>query len=420
MVSACVLYLDRVELAIQKRFVPDEMSALFQESDRFETPDPDGDDPRVEYRAPRNSILKRLDVMGCTKELAHRRFEEWRAEQIEYEEEYLKGWKNDQPDGDKTLKALKDLTWKEWCHRIPGVLATLFEFDTYVDETDRQMKTMDEKSWLFFDGYGSLLTLRAIIEAATNTQDVALCVGDLIGGGWIKPDTKVCAEKVRIVAARGQPSGPAIILAEGKSDIAILKASIERFHPDLTDFVTFLDHSEFRVDGGASYVVKFLKAFAASRVPANIVAVFDNDAAGLAAYRKALALKLPDNMTCIHLPDIELARSYPTIGPQGNHDADVNGRACGIELYLGRSALSSNGNLRPVRWTGYDQHADTYQGEVAEKKRVQDAFLSQMRDSTSRIDSGYPEMQLVWQAILNAIIQTAKRAQLQGRSPPDW
>ena len=304
MVSACALYLDRVELAIQKRFVPDEMSALFQESDRFEMPDPDGDDPRVEYRAPRNSILKRLDIMGCTKELARRRFEEWRAEQIEYEEEYLKGCKDDQPDGDKTLKALQDLTWKEWCHRIPGVLATLFDFDTYVDETDRQMKTMDETSWLFFDGYGSLLTLRAIIEAATNTQDVALCVGGLIGGGWIKPDTKVCAEKVRIVAARGQPAGPAIILAEGKSDIAILKASIERFHPDLADFVTFLDHREFKVDGGASYVVKFLKAFAASRVPANIVAVFDNDAAGLAAYRDSLELNLPDNMTCIHLPDI--------------------------------------------------------------------------------------------------------------------
>ena len=73
-----------------------------------------------------------------------------------------------------------------------------------------------------------------------------------------------------------------------------------------------------------------------------------------------------------------------------------------------------------MRWTGYDQHADTYQGEVAEKQRVRDAFLSQMRNSTSDIDSGYPEMQLVWQAILDAIIQTAKRAQLQGRSPSDW
>ena len=36
---------------MQKRFVPDELSALFQESDRIETPDPDGGEPDIEYRA---------------------------------------------------------------------------------------------------------------------------------------------------------------------------------------------------------------------------------------------------------------------------------------------------------------------------------------------------------------------------------
>jgi hypothetical protein len=65
MVSACALYLDKFELTMQKRYVPDEMSALFQESDRVETADPDGGEPDVEYRARRESILKRLDVMGC-------------------------------------------------------------------------------------------------------------------------------------------------------------------------------------------------------------------------------------------------------------------------------------------------------------------------------------------------------------------
>lgn len=419
MVSACALYLDKVELTEQKRYVPDEMSALFQESDRIETPDPDGGDAEIEYRAPREAILKRMDVMGCTAGLARRCFEEWRAEQTEREKYYLDHWKGERPDGDKTLKALQSLTWEEWCCRVPGVLTSLYDSSDATDETDRLMMSMNEDTWLFFDGYDSLLSLRAIIEAATDSQDLALNVGALIGGGWIEPDTKICAEKIRIVAARGQPAGPAIILAEGKSDIAILKGSIERFHPELTDFITFLDHSEFKVDGGASYVVKFLKAFAAARVPANIVAVFDNDAAGLTAYKQALSLNLPDNMTCMHLPDIELARSYPTIGPQGRHDADVNGRACGIELYLGRSALSSNGTLRPVRWTGYDHRTDTYQGEVDEKEAVQEAFLTQMRDSTCNIDTAYPEMQLVWKTILDAIARTAERAQEQGRLPPE-
>lgn len=419
MVSACVLYLDQIELTMQKRFVPDELSALFQESDRIETPDPDGGEPDVEYRARRESVLRRLNVMGCTEALARRRFEEWKAEQIGREEECLSDWKAEQPDADKTIKALQELTWEGWCQRVPGVLASLYDDDA-TDETDHQMKSMDENSWLWFDGYDSLISLRAIIQAASDKQDVALHVGDLIGGGWIDLNTKICTEKIRIVAARGQPAGPAIILAEGKSDIAILKASIERFHPDLREFVTFLDHTEFKVDGGASYVVKFLKAFAAARVPANIVAVFDNDAAGLRAYKQAGALRLPDNMTCMHLPDTELARAYPTIGPQGCHDADINGRACGIELYLGKAALSSNGALRPVRWTGYDQGSDTYQGEVDEKEAVQNAFLTAMQNGSGSIDADYPEMQLVWKTILDAIASTAERAQEQGRPAPEF
>lgn len=419
MVSACVLYLDDIELTAQKRFVPDKLSALFQESDRIETPDPDGGEPDVEYRARRESVLNRLDVMGCTEALARRRFEGWKAEQIDREEEYLSEWKAEQPDADKTIKALQELTWDGWCQRVPDVLASLYDDDSSIDEIDHQMKSMDENSWLWFDGSDSLISLRAIIQAASDKQDVALHVGDLIGGGWIDANAKICAEKIRIVAARGQPAGPAVILAEGKSDIAILKASIERFHPDLREFVTFLDHTEFKVDGGASYVVKFLKAFAAARVPANIVAVFDNDAAGLTAYRQARSLRLPDNMTCIHLPDIELARAYPTIGPQGRHDADINGRACGIELYLGRNALSSNGALRPVRWTGYDQSSDTYQGEVDEKEAVQNAFLTAMQNGSGNIDTDYSEMQLVWATILETIANTAERAQEQGRLPPE-
>jgi len=420
MVSACTLFLDDIELTGQKRYVPDFLSALFQEPDRVETPDVEGGEPIIEYRAARQSILKRLDLMGCTAALAERRFREWREEMIHDQESYLEESEPDNtPVEDETLKALRALSWEEWRRRTPEVLRTLYDFGNYVDETDRRMKEESETPWLWFDGFDSLISLRAIIEAATDIQTIVLDVGTLIAAGWIDAKNKVCAEKIRIVPIRGQPTGPTIILAEGKSDIAVLKASLQRFHPDLVEFVTFLDHSEFKVDGGASYVVKFLKAFAAARVPANIVAVFDNDAAGLSAYSQARSLNLPDNMACIHLPDIELGRSYPTIGPQGSHEADINGRACGIELYLGRVALSSNGLLRPVRWTGYDKVTDTYQGEVDEKDAVQEAFLATMRSDSGDVDNDYPEMLLVWQAILQAATRTAEAAQGLARLPPD-
>ncbi|MGE3296378.1 MAG: hypothetical protein AB7I68_03405 [Porticoccaceae bacterium] len=97
----------------------------------------------------------------------------------------------------------------------------------------------------------------------------------------------------------------------------------------------------------------------------------------------------------------------------------VNGKACGIELYLGRVALSSNGVLRPVRWTGYDKVTDSYQGEVDEKDAVQEAFLATMRSGSGDVDNDYPEMLLVWQAILEAATRTAEAAQCLARLPPD-
>ena len=412
MVSACTLFLNDIELTEQKRYVPDFLSALFQEPDRVETPDVEGGEPVIEYRTARQSILKRLDLMGCTAAFTERRFQEWRENMIRE--------LDNTPDEDETLEALRALSWEEWQRRIPEVLRTLYDFDNYVDETDRRMKEPDESQWLWFDGFDSLISLRAIIDAATDTKMIVLDVSDLIAGGWIDAEDKVCTEKIRIVPIQGQPTGPTTILAEGKSDTAVLKASVQRFHPDLVEFVTFLDHSEFRVDGGASYVVKFLKAFAAARVPANIVAVFDNDAAGLSAYNQATSLHLPENIACIHLPDIELGRSYPTIGPQGSHDADINGKACGIELYLGRTALSSNGVLRPVRWTGYNQVANTYQGEVDEKGAVQEAFLEAMRSGSGDVEKDYPEMVLVWRAILKAAEGTAEAAQANALPPANF
>ena len=421
MVSSCGLLLDEFELISQKAFVPDFLSALFQESDRVQFRDEENEVDIVHYKAGRDSVLRRLDLMGCTESLGERRFQEWRKATIRY----YRDWKeefNDDSDTDETLKALQELGWKEWRRRVPEVLRPQYDLENYknhVDEIDRNMKGGDP-SWLWFDGYDSLLSLCSIVAACCDTKTITLDIEPLVGGGWIGPDEKLCADKTRIVPTRGQPVGPTIILAEGRSDIEILKGSIERFHPDLVDYLTFLDHSEFRVDGGASYVVKFLKAFAAASVPANIVAVFDNDAAGRMAIKDAIALNLPKNMACVHLPDIDLGRSYPTIGPQGFHKTDINGKACGIELYLGKEALTSNGNLRPVRWTGYNKQAGTYQGEVDEKNDVQQIFLAKMCEEPVDLSNSYPEMILVWKTILSAATQVAEASQMFARVPRRW
>ena len=409
MVSSCELRLDDIELTGQKAYVPEYLSGLFQEADRVEAWDKKYEVDDIYYRVTRDSLLMRLDLLGCTEALSRERFQIWRAETIRQEEDYQKETGDNNTN---TLKALNSLTWQEWQRRVPDVLRTRFDLekpDQFADEIDRNMRDLNA-NWLWFDGYESLLSIRAIIAACHDTKEVILDIGPLIGGGWIGRDERVCTKGAHVVWSRGQPTSPTIILAEGRSDIAILKASIKRFHPEVVDFFTFLDHSEFALDGGASFLVKFLKAFAAARVPANIVAVFDNDTAGLLALHDATALKLPGNIACIKLPDIELGRSYPTIGPQGAHEAEINGKAAGIELYLGRKSLTNNGTLRPVHWSGYDKRAFKYQGELDRKSEVQKEFLSDMQDGSVNCND-YPEMQLVWNRILSAAAKVAEHSQ---------
>ena len=124
-------------------------------------------------------------------------------------------------------------------------------------------------------------------------------------------------------------------------------------------------------------------------------------------------------MIVMRLPDIELARAYPTVGPQGFHLVDVNGQAAGIELYLGRAALSVKGELRSVRWTGYNQSARAYQGEVESKTDVESAFLKQVETFGNAPDArtAFPELASVWEAIFAAVQRSAEAAErkLHGR-----
>jgi hypothetical protein len=108
-----------------------------------------------------------------------------------------------------------------------------------------------------------------------------------------------------------------------------------------------------------------------------MVAIFDNDTAGGAAYASLGNFQLPANIRTIMLPTSSLGANYPTTGPQGVARMDVNGMACSIEMYLGQDALSDEaGDLRPVRWTGWDSKMGRYQGEVEGKAQVQNRFFN--------------------------------------------
>ena len=94
--------------------------------------------------------------------------------------------------------------------------------------------------------------------------------------------------------------------------------------------------------------------------------------------------KLPEHYSVLHYPDIELARSYPTLGPTGLSEMDVNGLAGSIEMYLGRDVLTgADGKLSPVQWRSYIESVKAYQGEVLDKTGVQKRFREKVKQASA-------------------------------------
>jgi hypothetical protein len=64
--SYCALLFDNWQVIHTKSVVPDELCALFQESDRIVTPSYSDESDDIKYLAPREVLLGRLDILGCT------------------------------------------------------------------------------------------------------------------------------------------------------------------------------------------------------------------------------------------------------------------------------------------------------------------------------------------------------------------
>jgi hypothetical protein len=70
------------------------------------------------------------------------------------------------------------------------------------------------------------------------------------------------------------------------------------------------------------------------------------------------------------LPPLDSLTAYPTIGPSGRADMDINGLAASVELYLGEDVLTDGEGLCQVQWTGYDTALRQYQGQVLDKSGI--------------------------------------------------
>ncbi len=187
-----------------------------------------------------------------------------------------------------------------------------------------------------------------------------------------------------------------LLVTEGTSDTDIIRHAFKILRPEIADFFRYVDMEENYPFGGHGNLLNFMKGLNSIGMTKGVLAIFDNDTAGVGSLK--VLSKLPD-VKAIKLPDLDELRSFPTIGPNGEHLADINGRAAAIECYL---------KLPPecrIRWTNYDPKVGEYHGAIdqrePEKSRQRDAFLK----ATSRDDYPFEKIRKVLDTIVEACIR---------------
>lgn len=216
---------------------------------------------------------------------------------------------------------------------------------------------------------------RIILEAFESDEKIILDYTNLFDGGWCD---EVPEEKEYAVAKT-------VILTEGSTDAYVISEAMKLLYPHMVKFYSFIDFSTYVVQGSTNYLTHYLKAFIAAGIENRIIALYDNDSAGLNEIKYLDSIPVPSNVRIMHLPDLEMCSHYPTIGPEGSSVDNINGRACSIEMFLGKDILKKNGEYEPIRWKSYVDKVDAYQGEIISKSVVLKQFEAKVKRSQKQI-----------------------------------
>lgn len=333
------------------------------------------------YICSTDKVIARLDVMGFTINRIRRDFEAGRQSELAMYQEWAEGEPDPQWFADK-VNLIESLSFDEYLGGLRQVLSEGLRPKPFDDNERPGLSPAtryildDNDDYLFgFFAPDIRCLIRAVCEVAPKPSEVIQDITDLVDGGYYAPNEPACQHSIDSLTYGHLENSNRIVLTEGSTDTQVLKASLRLLYPHLSNYYSFLDFDTTRVPGGAGQLASLVKGFAAAGIGNRIIAIFDNDSAARDAMRMLAQLRFPSNIAILRYPDIELLSSYPTIGPSGNANLDVNGLAASIELYFGADVLrGSDGSLAPVHWKGYVQSISSYQGEVLGKTELQAEF----------------------------------------------
>lgn len=345
----------------------------------------------VFYSAPASVMKARLDLIGYSLENSKKAYVRYLEGEISRYEEW-----SEKDHGDvfkSTLNILREMNLDRWLSTLKEIHDKGLKHSKYNRESDDGsiLSYMLRENWYGFPGVDLNVALRLSLEVIPENENFIYDVTDLILSGYFEENDDLVEYAANISSQEYYNNGKSIILTEGKSDTLILSESLKLLYPHLADYFSFMDFDGAKVGGGAGSLANMVKSFSGAGIINKVVAVFDNDTAAHAALIGLRKAKISNNIKIFTLPDIDILNNYPTIGPSGMVNMNVNGLAGSIEPYLGQECLlDSEGKYYPIQWTGLDAGLQKYQGEITEKEKVQKNFRDKIKrcvEDKSSIDS---------------------------------
>ena len=217
---------------------------------------------------------------------------------------------------------------------------------------------------VFFENMDPYIILRLLCENSERAYlNVYWAYADLVEEGWVS--------KVDIV--KPLPESKRItIVTEGSSDTKILEKAINDLYPEISDFFSFIDMEKNYPFTGTGNLYNFCCGLHKIRILNNIIAIFDNDTAGIEKIEKLKQLPQRSNTLFLKLPDYTGLNSIMTVGPNGKTRENINGRAVSIECFLDFNSLEEE---PCIRWTSYSERMKEYQGSLQHKEEYTRIFL---------------------------------------------
>lgn len=380
---------------------------------------------KIIYSCETRKVIDRLNVMGFTLQQVQNEFELGYQKLTEFHTSYLEEDENVLLSDTSRLNFVKSLTFDVYFAAFKEIIlhkhlpcptpwsSEYFqrqEFEPIIKYIlgDNENILFDDEKFLFgFPIRDIRFLIRLACELAPSKSYVIQDVTSLINDEYYEEDEKICFNASRELIKGYSKNSSRIILTEGKADAKILKESLELLYPHLSEYYSFFDFNALKSPGGAGNLVNLVKAFATAGVENHVVALFDNDTAARDAVRSLKNLQLPSNIVFRHYPQLELLNDYPTIGPNGLTNMNINGLAASIELYLGVDILRNDqGDLTPVQWKGYIESLKSYQGEILHKSSLQSDFYKKRKRCLTET---YLLQQTDWSGII-AILEDIFRA----------